>query len=215
MPEVLMAKRPSSVDGIVAMSLQKALAVTFVACLLASCATIGAIEVSGDPAALPLFRTFRVLEVQFAFATDINSEQVAKISSELRAAAVSALEERGYEQAADADMLIALAALSRPTLPAQDQSTGGSTLHHVDTSVLDSGQPSTPPQSEIPSAHAGREGDLMLSLLDPRTQRAVWLASSNGAATTPAEALRKARATYAAMVARLPKAPPRAGGGPP
>ena len=55
----------------------------------------------------------------------------------------------------------------------------------------------------------------MLSLLDPKTQRAVWLASSNGAATTPAEAMRKARATYAAMGAKLPKALPRAGGGTP
>jgi hypothetical protein len=197
------------------MSLHKALSVTLVACLLATCATIGPIEVSGDPAALPAFRTFRVLEVQFAFATDINSEQVAKISSELRAAAVSALEQRGYEQAADADMLIALAALSRPTLDAQGEANGGSALHHVDTSVLDSGQPSTPPQSAIPSAHTGRDGDLLLSLLDPKTQRTVWLASSNGAATTPAEALRNARATYAAMVAKLPKALPRAGGGTP
>jgi hypothetical protein len=197
------------------MSLHKALSVTFVACLLATCATIGPIEVSGDPAALPTFRTFRVLEVQFAFATDINSEQVAKISSELRAAAVSALEQRGYEQAADADMLIALAALSRPTLDAQGEASGGSALHHVDTSVLDSGQPSTPPQSAIPSAHTGRDGDLLLSLLDPKTQRTVWLASSSGAATTPAEALRNARATYAAMVAKLPQALPRAGGGTP
>ena|SRR5688572_1645583 len=197
------------------MSLHKALSITFVACLLATCATIGPIEVSGDPAALPTFRTFRVLEVQFAFATDINSEQVAKISSELRAAAVSALEQRGYEQAADADMLIALAALSRPTLDAQGEASGGSALHHVDTSVLDSGQPSTPPQSAIPSAHTGRDGDLLLSLLDPKTQRTVWLASSSGAATTPAEALRNARATYAAMVAKLPQALPRAGGGTP
>src|SRR5688572_16823903 len=106
-----MEKRRPSMDGIVCMSLQKALAVTFVACLLAACATIGPIEVSGDPAALPSFKTFRVLEVQFAFATSINSEQVARISSELRAAAVSALEQRGYEEAADADMLVALAAL--------------------------------------------------------------------------------------------------------
>ena len=95
------------------MSLQRILAITFVAWLLAACATIGPIEVSGDPAAIPPFRTFRVLEVQFAFATDITADQVAKISSELRAAAVSALEERGYSQAADADVLVALAALEQ------------------------------------------------------------------------------------------------------
>ena len=193
------------------MSLQRVTAVTFVACLLAACATIGPIEVSGDPAAVPAFRTFRVLEVQFAFATDITAEQVAKVSSELRAAAVSALEERGYEEAADADVLVALAAISRPTLDAQAGAGGGGALHHVDTSVLDSGQSFNPPQSEIPPGGAGREGDLLLSLLDPKTQKAMWQASSSGAATTPAEALRKARSTYAAMLAKLPRA---AGGAP-
>jgi hypothetical protein len=52
----------------------------------------------------------------------------------------------------------------------------------------------------------GREGDLFLDLLDPRTQKVVWHASSTGSASTPSEALRKARSTYAAMVGRLPKA---------
>jgi hypothetical protein len=199
-------------DGIGAMSRQRVPIITLVACLLAACAASGPIEVSGDPAALAPFRTFRVLEVQFAFTSDINSEQVAKISGELRAAAVSALEERGYEEAADADMLVALAALSRPASDAQAESgNGGGALHHVDTSVLDPGQPRSPPPSGSVAGDAGREGDLLLSLLDPGTQRVLWQASSNGAATTPAEALRKARATYAAMVAKLP----RAGGGTP
>ena len=137
-----MAQRWPSMDGIGCMSLRRILAVTFVACLLAACASIGTIEVSGDPAAIPPFRTFRVLEVQFAFATDITADQVAKISSELRSAAVSALEERGYGETADADVLVALAALSRPTLDAQAESSSGGPLHHVDTSVLDSGKPS-------------------------------------------------------------------------
>ena len=96
------------------MSLQRVSAITLVACLLAACTTIGPIEVSGDPAAIPAFKTFRVLEVQFAFATDLTSDQVAKISGELRAAASSALEERGYRQATNADVLVALAAMSRP-----------------------------------------------------------------------------------------------------
>jgi hypothetical protein len=52
----------------------------------------------------------------------------------------------------------------------------------------------------------GREGDLILYLLDPKTQRTVWRASSSGSATTPAEALRKVRATYRAMVQKLPPA---------
>ena len=192
------------------MSLHRVPAITLVACLLAACATIGPIEVSGDPAAIPAFQTFRVLEVQFAFATDLTSDQVAKISSELRAAAVSALEERGYRQASNADVLVALAAMSRPIANAPAAAGGGS-LHHVDTSVLDSGQPFNPPPSENLPGDAGREGDLLFSLLDPKTQRTLWSASANGVATTPAEALRKARATYAEMVAQLPKA----GGGTP
>ena len=188
------------------MSLLRVLAIAFVACLLAACATIGAIEVSGDPAAIPPFRTFRVLEVQFVFATDITADQVAKISSELRAAAVSALEERGYSQAADADVLVSSGSAQQADDGRASRVRQRSPLHHVDTSVLDSGQPVTTPQSEFQPGDAGREGDLMLSLLDPKTQRAVWQATSNGAATTPAEALRKARATYAAMAAKLPKA---------
>jgi hypothetical protein len=188
------------------MWLQRVPAITFVACLLAACAPIGPIEVSGDPAAIPAFRTFRVLQVQLAVATDITSDQVAKISRELRAAAISALEERGYRQAANADVLVALAAMSRPTLNAPAAASGGGSLHHVDTSVLDPGQPFNPPQSANLPADTGREGDLLLSLLDPKTQRTLWSAAANGAATTPAEALRKARATYAAMVAQLPKA---------
>lgn len=188
------------------MSLLRVLAIALVACLLAACATIGPIDMSGDAAALAPFKTFRVLEVQFVFAIDISADQAAKISGELRAAAVSALEERGYSQATDADVLVSLAAVSRPTLDTQAGSSGSGPLHHVDTSVLDSGQPVSTPQSEFQPGDAGREGDLMLSLLDPKTQRAVWRATSNGAATTPAEALRKARATYAAMAAKLPKA---------
>ena len=197
------------------MSLQKAPPIAFAACLLAACAALGPIDVSSDPPAIAPFRTFRVLEVQFAFATELNSEQVARISSELRAAAVSALEGRGYEEAADADVLVALAALSRPTPNEQTESGSSGPLHHIDTAVLDSGQPLSPPPSGTMPAHTGREGDLLLSLLDPKTQRAVWQASSHGSATTPAEALRKARTSYAAMVARLPRASLKADGGTP
>ena len=100
--------------------------------------------------------------------------------------------------------------MSRPIANAPAAAGGGS-LHHVDTSVLDSGQPFNPPPSENLPGDAGREGDLLFSLLDPKTQRTLWSASANGVATTPAEALRKARATYAEMVAQLPKA----GGGTP
>jgi hypothetical protein len=186
------------------MSLQKVSTLTLVA-TLAACSSIGPLELSGDPAALPPFKTFRVHEEQFVFASELSPEQTAKISSELRSAAVSALEKRGYkETGGDADVLVSLAAISRPTLP--DAGSGGtSSLHPVDTSVLDPGQSNGPQFYDQPSG-AGREGDLMLYLLDPKTKRVLWRASATGAATTPSEALRHARATYAAMAAKLPAA---------
>lgn len=187
------------------MSLRKVSIVTLVAGL-AACAPLGPLELSGDPAALPPFKTFRVHEEQFVFASELSPEQIAKISAELRSAAVSALEKRGYrESAGDADVLVSLAAISRPTLPEAGGSGGNSSLHPVDTSVLDPGQPGGPQFYDRP-AGAGREGDLLLYLLDPKTQRVMWQASASGAATTPAEALRHARSTYAAMVAKLPPA---------
>jgi Domain of unknown function (DUF4136) len=176
------------------------------ACLLPGCATVGPIETSGDPASLPPFRTFHVYEEQFVFATEISAEQRERVSKELRAAAVSALNGRGYQEvAADADVLVTLGAISRPTLSTESES-GDSRLHPVDTSVLDPGRPPGVPESERMPSGAGREGDLILYLLDPKTHRALWRASANGSATTPAEALRRARATYAAMVEQLPRA---------
>jgi hypothetical protein len=101
-------------------------------------------------------------------------------------------------------MLVSLAAISRPTLNDDSGSVGNPALHPVDSSS-DPGR-FGPPGTEIAPSGVGREGDLMLNLLDPKTQRVVWGASANGAATTPSEALRHARATYAAMVEKLPKA---------
>ena len=163
-------------------------------------------RVSGDPAALPAFKTFRVTQEQFAFATEISDQQREHISRQLRAAVVSALEGRGYQESSNADVLVALGAVSRLASSTAPESSGA--LHHVDPSVLDSGRPPSMPASELPPAGVGREGDLYLDLLDPKTQRALWRASSSGSATTPSEAVRKARGTYSAMVARLPKAVP-------
>jgi hypothetical protein len=184
------------------MTLARSSIVALLACLLSACAATGAIETSGDTSKFVPFRSFHIQDEQYAFATEISDEQRRKVSAQLRAAAVSAFRNRGYVEAANADVLVVLAAISRPTLSTESEPSGG--LHHVNTSVLDSSQPFNPP--EPPPSGVGREGDLMLSLLDPKTQRVVWQASSNGAATTPAEALRNARATYAAMIARLPKA---------
>jgi uncharacterized protein DUF4136 len=199
-----MEKGPPSGDG-VGMTLARSTTVALWVCLLAACGT-DPIQVSGDLAAIPPFKSFRIDEEQFVFATEISEQQRAEISRKLRDAAVSALEKRGYAQATtDPDVLVALSAMSRPTLPEESGSRGGG-LHHVDTTVLDPSRPLSSTASEIPPSGAGREGDLMMSLRDAKTGRALWQASSNGAASTPAEALRKARSTYAAMAAKLPKA---------
>ena len=174
--------------------------------LLTACGT-DPIQISGDPATIPPFKSFRIDEEQFVFATEISEQQRTEVSRKLREAAVSALEKRGYAEASDnADVLVALSAMSRPTLPEQSGSGSGGGLHHVDTTVLDPSRPLSSTASEIPPSGVGREGDLMMSLRDAKTGRALWQASSNGAATTPGEALRKARSTYAAMAAKLPKA---------
>lgn len=185
------------------MALARSSTVALLACLLAACAS-DPIEMSGDPATIPPFKSFRIDAEQFVFATEITPERREQVSKTLREAAVSALEKRGYQESTTADVLVTLAALSRPTLPEAAPAGGG--LQHVDTSVLDPSRPFNAPTSEIEPPGAGREGDLMLSLRDAQTGRMLWQASSNGAATTPAEALRKARSTYAAMVGKLPKA---------
>lgn len=188
------------------MSLKNVSLCSLVACLLTACAPLGPLETSGDPAVLPPFKTFRIHEEQFVFASELSPEQSAKISRELRGAAVSALEKRGYKEVSDdADMLVSLAAISRPTLSDEQGSSGP--LHPVNSSS-DPGRLFGPPGSgsEPMPSDVGREGDLILNLLDPKTQRVVWSASANGAATTPSEALRHARATYVHMVEKLPKA---------
>jgi hypothetical protein len=191
------------------MKLRQVAILAFAAFLLPGCGTIGTIETSGDAAALPPFRTFHIYEEQFVFATDISADQRERVSRELHAAAVSALNSRGYEEATDADVFVTLGALSRPVLDTDSDSGSNSRLHAVDTTVLDTSRPPDVPESEMTPSGAGREGDLILYLLDPKTHRALWRASASGAATTPSEALRKARATYSAMVEKLPRAAPK------
>jgi Domain of unknown function (DUF4136) len=190
------------------MLLKRITMLAFVAWLLSGCGTIGPIETSGDPASLPPFKTYRIQDEQFVFPTEITAEQRERISKELRQAAVSALNERGYREATEADVLVTLGAISRPTLEADTESSSSGRLKPVDTSVLDAGRPIGTSESEFAPSGIGREGDLILYLLEPKTQRVVWRANSNGAATTPSEALRRARATYKAMVDKLPRAAP-------
>ncbi len=175
-------------------------------CIIApGCASMGPIETSGE-AALPPFSTFRLHEEQFVFANEVSAEQRSEVASRLREAVVSALNERGYRQAADADVLVVLGAISRPVLSSEAGTEGGA-VHPVDTSVFDAGRVAVPESVTLPPP-VGREGDLILDLLDPKTRRVVWHASATGAATTPAEAVRMARATYTAMINKLPKARP-------
>lgn len=197
-----MEKEALSADG-VGMILARSLAVALLFCVLTACAT-DPIEMSGDPATIPPFKSFRIDDAQLVFATEVSPEQRDKVAKQLHAAAASALEKRGYREATDADVLVGLSAMSRPVFPEETGSAGG--LHHVDTTVLDAGRPFNEPSSETPPSGVGREGDLMLSLRDAKTGKALWSASSNGSASTPSEALRKAKSTYAAMAAKLPKA---------
>lgn len=179
----------------------------FASCLVQACASFDSIEMSGDPAAVPPFQTFAIQEEQFSFAVPVSEEQRASISAKLRQAAVNALQERGYREASPADVLVVLGAVVRVTF---DEDSGGRSgnLQPVDTSVLDTNRGSQPPaEAALPLSGVGREGDLILYLLDPRTKRAIWRANSGGSATTPAEAERKASATYRAMARKLPKAP--------
>jgi uncharacterized protein DUF4136 len=197
-----MEKESPSGDG-VSMTLARSTTVVLWMCLLTACGS-APIDMSSDPATLPPFKTFRIDQQEFVFATEISDEQRAEVTRKLHAAAKSALEKRGYHEATNADVLVTLAAVSRPTLPeASSGSSGG--LHHVDTSVLDTGRPVSP-ATEVPPSGVGREGDLMMSLRDAKTGKSLWQATSNGAASTPAEALRKARSAYSAMAAKLPKA---------
>ena len=173
---------------------------------LAGCAAVDPIEMSTDPAKLPPFKTYRIEEEQLVFATTITDQERAAIASEMRKAVTSALTERGYRESTDADVLVSLGAVSRPTFE-DVGSSHDSPIRNVDPSVVEAGRPPVVPTSDIGPSGIGREGDLFLYLLDPKTKRVVWRASTSGSATTPSEAKRKARATYGAMVAKLPKAP--------
>lgn len=185
-----------------------ALTLLLASCLLPGCAAFDSIETSGDAAAIPVFRTFAIHEEQFAFAVPVTEEQRAMISARLRQAAVDALQERGYREASPPDVLVTLGAVSRVTFDEDSPGRNGGGLKPVDTSVLDTNRDSQPPpETAAPPPGIGREGDLVLYLLDPRTKRTLWRANSSGSATTPAEAQRKATATYRAMARKLPKAP--------
>jgi len=59
---------------------------------------------------------------------------------------------------------------------------------------------------EIAPSGVGREGDLLMTLRDPKTGKTLWAAAVNGAASTPSQGVRKARSAYAAMAEKLPKA---------
>jgi hypothetical protein len=186
---------------------KNALILLVVSCLLQACTSFDSIETSGNAAAIPPFRTFAIHEEQFAFAVPVTEAQRASISASMRRAAVEALQERGYREASTPDVLVTLGAISRVTF--DDDSTAGRSggLQPVDTSVLDTNRGTQPPpEAAQPLAGVGREGDLILYLLDPSTKRTIWRANASGSASTPAEAERKARSTYRAMVRKLPEA---------
>ncbi len=177
--------------------------------LLAGCAT-DPIETAGDLTSIPAFRTFKVQEERLAFPEQIADDQRDRITRELRSAAVGALQGRGYREVTGnepADVWIVLGAASRTTMSAAVEQDLSKHINPVDTSVFDASSRDTPNEAadERPPG-IGREGDLILYLLDPATQRSLWRASSSGAASTPGEALRKAQSVYRGMVRKLPAA---------
>ncbi len=178
------------------------------ALLLTGCAT-DPIETAGDLAAIPAFRTFKVQEERLAFPEQIPEDQRDHIASELRAAAVGALQGRGYREVTGsepADVLIVLGAAGRTTMSSAVEEDLSRHINPVDTSVFDASSGATPNEAagDRPPG-VGREGDLILYILDPATQRSLWRASSSGAASTPGEAQRKARSVYRSMVGKLPQ----------
>ncbi len=178
--------------------------------LLAACAT-DPIEIAGNAKALPALRTFKVQEERYAFPEQITDEQRRRVSAELRRAAVDALEGRGYQEVTGdtaPDVLVVLGAVGRTTLAPATEAELNKHIRPVDTSVFDASAGSAPAgaaANDRPTG-VGREGDLILYLLDPVTQRALWRANANGSASSAGEALRKARSTYRAMAKRLPEA---------
>jgi hypothetical protein len=176
--------------------------------VLAGCAT-DRIEYSGDAAALPTFHTFRIHEERYAFPEQISDSRRKEVGDQLRQAAVGALQERGYREVGPgetADVLVVLGAVSRTTTPTGQDNSSHKHVNKVDTSVFDAGGPGMPNAVDGGDITGfAREGDLILYLLDPTTQRSLWRASASGVASSSGEALRKARGVYRAMVRELPK----------
>ncbi|HEY6641208.1 DUF4136 domain-containing protein [Povalibacter sp.] len=176
--------------------------------LLSACAT-DPIEMAGDPSALPAFRTFKVQEERLLFPEQIPDDQRERIARELRQAAVGALQGRGYQEVAGAepaDVLIVLGAAGRTTMSAAVEEDLSKHINPVNTDVFEGGIDTPTAVAEDRPPGVGREGDLILYILDPATQRSLWRASSSGAASTPGEALRKAQSVYRSMVRKLPVA---------
>lgn len=188
------------------MKLTKQPVLALMACVLAGCAGVDPIEMSGDPAKVPPFKTYRIYEEQLAFATELSEAERSEVAADLRGAVTRAFTGRGYsEDGANADMLVSLGAASRATFDSS-ANPNDSRIRNVDPSVLEANNPHPPPGSEPGPSGVGREGDLFLYLVDPKTKRVIWRASTNGAATTPSEAKRRGKAAYEAMVEKLPKA---------
>lgn len=189
--------------------MKKNLSSLFAILLLTACAS-DPIETAGDPASMPAFRTFKVQEERLAFPEQIPDGQREQITRELRSAAVGALQARGYREVSGSespDVLVILGAASRTTMSAAVEQDLSKHINPVDTSVFDAGSRDTPNTAgEERPPGIGREGDLILYIIDPATQRSLWRASSSGAASTPGEALRKARSAYRGMVRKLPAA---------
>jgi len=182
--------------------------VVALALVLGGCAT-DPIQYAGNTNSLPTFRTFRVQEERYVFPEQLSTEQKDRVGNELRKAAVSALESRGYREVASndpADVFVVLGAISRTDVHTGIDEDDNPHVNQVNTSVFEnsSTQPPAAVGGDGPTGFS-REGDLILYLLDPATKRSLWRASASGSASSSGEALRKARSTYRAMVRQLPQ----------
>lgn len=179
----------------------KLLATAAVGIALAGCAT-SRIETSGDASTLPAFSTFEIHDEQYAFVDPLSDQQRAKVSAELRQSVVAALTERGYREAKPGDVWVVIGVVTRDASPTRDQESA----RGINQVATDMSRPelALPDTSQAP--YYGREGDLILYLLDTKTEKTLWRASSTGTAGSPSEAITQARATFKAMAEKLPMA---------
>lgn len=171
---------------------------------IAACVSIPPIDVAPPGVAPPEFETFTLVEPQLLLDRQIDEATKARLADELADAAREGLLAQGHREVqADPDVLVVVSAVSRINLPPSAERQRN--VQVFNPSVLDPNRTFENASITPPDPHgAGRDGDLILSVLDPATKATLWQAVAMGAASSPREALRNARATFKAMAEKLP-----------